>query len=203
MTRTLVVSAIVLAFAGGSLTACGGGQKKQPVAKKPVKKKKKKVAKKAEPPPTPVSPQVAVSDELMEQCQLRINHIEKAPKFDYDRFSLLKEDQEVLDTVANCVKDGPLKGRSLILVGHTDDRGTVEYNLALGTKRASTVGEYLERQGVSPRQIGLTTRGEFDASGEQDDSRRVDRRVDIQLEREGADASGDALPTEEIKTSKN
>jgi peptidoglycan-associated lipoprotein len=178
--------------------ACGGSHKKQPakpVAKKQTKKKKK--ATPAPPPATDASPNLAVDDDLIAKCKVPIDNKIDAPKFNYDRFELLAKDREVLDMVAGCIKDGPLAGSSLLLVGHTDNVGTVEYNLALGSKRASTVGDYLERQGVSPKQIGITTRGETDAEGEDADTRKVDRRVDITLEREKDKEDKGDLPKED------
>lgn len=197
-------SALVLVLMASAAAACGGHSKKQPA--KPVAKKQapKKKAKPAPPPATEASPNLAVDDDLIAKCKIPIDNKIKAPKFDYDRFELLKEDRDVLDIVAGCVKDGPFAGRGLVLVGHTDNAGTVEYNLALGSKRASTVGDYLERQGVSAKQIGVTTRGESDAEGTDTDSKRVDRRVDIRLE--GDKDSGDkddALPKEDKKDKKD
>jgi len=179
-------SALVLVLMASAAVACGGGNKKKqpakPVAKKQTTKKKAKPA--PAPPVTDAAPNLAVDDDLVAKCKIPIDNKIKAPKFDYDRFELLQEDRDVLDIVAGCVKDGPFAGRGLVLVGHTDNAGTVEYNLALGSKRASTVGDYLERQGVPSKQIGVTTRGETDAEGSDNDTRRVDRRVDITLERE-------------------
>jgi len=179
-------SALLLVLMASTVAACGGGNKKKqpakPVAKKQTTKKKAKPA--PAPPVTDAAPNLAVDDDLVAKCKIPIDNKIKAPKFDYDRFELLQEDRDILDIVAGCVKDGPFAGRGLVLVGHTDNAGTVEYNLALGSKRASTVGDYLERQGVPSKQIGVTTRGETDAEGGDNDARRVDRRVDITLERE-------------------
>jgi peptidoglycan-associated lipoprotein len=187
-------------FAMMAFAACGGGNKP---AKKPVAKKttKKKAAKKPAPPPTvEASPNLAVDEDLVAKCKIPINNKIAAPKFDHDRFDLLAEDRDVLDTVASCIKDGPLSGKHVILVGHTDASGTIEYNLALGTKRATVVGDYLERQGVSSKQIGVTTRGETDAEGGDNESRKVDRRVDITLEKDDVPKGDDSLPKEDTKS---
>jgi peptidoglycan-associated lipoprotein len=195
-------SALVLVLMASAAVACGGGNKKKQPAK-PVAKKQTTKKKANKPPPPPVtdsSPNLAVDDDLIAKCKIPIDNKIEAPKFDYDRFELIEKDRQVLDVVAGCVtKDGPFAGRSLLLIGHTDNAGTVEYNLALGSKRASTVGDYLERQGVPSKQIGVTTRGEADAEGGDNDSRQVDRRVDITLEREkdSADKKDDAAPKEE------
>ena len=181
MTRSLVLSALVLA-ALPLAVGCGGSAKA--TVKADVKVKKKKKVKKVEPAPEPIvqaSPTIGVSEDLAEQCTVRINNVSKAPKFDYNDVNLLAEDKDVLDVVASCVTTGPLKGRSIQLVGRADPRGTMEYNLALGTKRATTVARYLEKVGVSSKQIALTTRGDLDADGREEAAWREDRRVDLTL----------------------
>lgn len=135
----------------------------------------------ANPATVPVSPHVAVASDLARQCALRFNSTPQAPKFDFDRFELLPEDRDVLDQVATCLTTGPLHGQTVQLVGRADPRGTEEYNLGLGTRRADNVREYLQRLGVSVRQLSETTRGALDATGTDEAGWRIDRRVDLQL----------------------
>jgi peptidoglycan-associated lipoprotein len=121
--------------------------------------------------PTPASPNLAVHFEDQQQ----------APKFDYDQFQLLPEDRDVLDQVATCITTGPLKGHKVHLIGRADPRGTEEYNLALGDRRARTVIAYLKHLGVNTSQVVASTRGALDARGTDESSWRVDRRVDLEL----------------------
>jgi peptidoglycan-associated lipoprotein len=131
--------------------------------------------------PTPVSPNLAVAEDLGKQCSLHFRDAMQAPKFDYDQFQLLPEDRDVLEQVATCITSGPLRGRKVALVGRADPRGTDEYNLALGDKRARTVVDYLHHLGVANTQIAVSTRGALDARGTDDSSWRIDRRVDLEL----------------------
>jgi peptidoglycan-associated lipoprotein len=137
----------------------------------------------AAPPSTPVvaSPNLAVAGDLARQCALRFNSAPQAPKFDFDRFELLVEDRDVLDQVATCLTSGPLHGRTVQLVGRADPRGTEEYNLGLGARRAASVREYLQHFGVSPGQLSQTTRGALDATGTNEAGWHDDRRVDLRL----------------------
>jgi peptidoglycan-associated lipoprotein len=137
----------------------------------------------AAPPPANVSasPHVTVSDDLAKQCELHLASQKDAPKFDYDQAELLPDDRKVLEQIAECVTRGPLHGKSVELVGRSDPRGTDEYNLGLGTRRAETVSNYLQRLGVPPRQLTATTRGDLDALGKDEIGWRDDRRVDLQL----------------------
>ncbi len=130
---------------------------------------------------TPVGPHIAASQNLVEQCRLDFGNQSDAPKFDFDQSELLPEDRDVLQQIAECVTSGPLGGRSLHLVGRADPRGTEEYNLGLGTRRAHTVAEYLEQLGVHVTQIRETTRGALDATGKDETGWRADRRVDLDL----------------------
>ena len=50
--------------------------------------------------------------------------------------------------------------RSVVIEGHADERGTREYNLALGERRADAVRSFLVSAGVSPRQIEIVSYGE-------------------------------------------
>jgi peptidoglycan-associated lipoprotein len=124
---------------------------------------------------------VAVASDLARQCSLHFDSTPQAPKFDFDRFELLPEDRDVLDHVAACLTTGPLQGHAVQLVGRADPRGTEEYNLGLGTQRASSVRAYLQRLGVAVRQLSETTRGALDAAGTDEAGWLVDRRVDLQL----------------------
>ena len=131
--------------------------------------------------PVVASPNLTVAGDLAGRCVLRFNSTPQAPKFDFDRFELLPEDRDVLDQVASCLTTGPLRGRTAQLVGRADPRGTEEYNLGLGTRRAESVLEYLQHLGVSPGQLSQTTRGALDATGTDEAGWREDRRVDLRL----------------------
>jgi peptidoglycan-associated lipoprotein len=126
----------------------------------------------------PVSPNIAAGDDLVKQCSLAVT--QDTPHFDYDHFELTPQDREVLQQVATCFTTGPLKGKQLQLVGRADPRGTEEYNLGLGDRRAHTVSEYLERLGV--HQINAKTRGALDATGTDDSTWAHDRRVDLSVD---------------------
>ena len=127
------------------------------------------------------SKNLAVSKEIAELCGLVIGKVDSAPKFGFDRSELAPDDREVLRQVAVCVTSGPLKGRGLRLVGHTDERGESEYNLALGVHRADAAREFLVQEGVDKIRLAESSRGELDASGRDEEGWRRDRRVDIVL----------------------
>jgi peptidoglycan-associated lipoprotein len=140
-----------------------------------------KVAPRPAPPPVAVSPNIAISDELLRACNVRFDDVATAPKFELDRSALGSRDGDALKQIADCVIDGPLAGRSLDLVGRADPRGTDDYNLALGERRVSSVREGLASLGMASGRIFGSSRGEADATGTDEAGWQRDRRVDILL----------------------
>jgi peptidoglycan-associated lipoprotein len=129
-----------------------------------------------------VSPNIAVAGDIISACGIKAAPASGSPKFDYDKEELTPEDRAVLDQIATCLTTGALKGRAVDLIGRADPRGTEEYNLGLGSRRAGSVSAYLGRLGVGQPQMMVTTRGALDATGSDDAGYAQDRRVDIQLQ---------------------
>jgi peptidoglycan-associated lipoprotein len=78
--------------------------------------------------------------------------------FDYDRSLLKPDDLASLEMHATVLRSNP--DRSVVIEGHADERGTREYNLALGERRADSVRTFLVSAGVSPRQVEMVSYGE-------------------------------------------
>ncbi len=77
--------------------------------------------------------------------------------FDFDKSALSADVREELDIVASLLK---VSGASVRLLGHADERGTREYNLALGERRAKAVQSYLSVQGVDKSKLEVISYGE-------------------------------------------
>ena len=78
--------------------------------------------------------------------------------FDYDSFSVKADYQPVVDQHARFLQAN--RGRNVILEGNTDERGSREYNLALGQKRAEAVQKSLQLLGVTENQVEAVSFGE-------------------------------------------
>jgi peptidoglycan-associated lipoprotein len=78
--------------------------------------------------------------------------------FAYDRSVLNPEDLAALEMHATILRDNA--DRAVVIEGHADERGTREYNLALGEWRADSVRSFLVSAGVSTRQIEIVSYGE-------------------------------------------
>jgi peptidoglycan-associated lipoprotein len=79
-------------------------------------------------------------------------------QFDFDSYDLVPQGRDVLRENAVWMKSHPQA--KVEIEGHADERGTVEYNLALGAKRSQTVKEYLASLGVSADRVSTISYGE-------------------------------------------
>lgn len=78
--------------------------------------------------------------------------------FEFDRSELRPEARTQLSQHARYLRDN--SGSRVVIYGHTDERGTREYNLALGERRAAAVRSYLQSLGVANRQMSVVSYGE-------------------------------------------
>jgi peptidoglycan-associated lipoprotein len=120
-----------------------------------------------------------ISDAIARACGLEWK--KTATSFDYDSTTIAEEDRSLLAALAKCMSEGPLKGKGVALVGRADARGEMEYNMSLGEARADSVRRYLSDLGVQHERVSSTSRGEIDASGQDETGYAIDRRVDIDL----------------------
>lgn len=77
--------------------------------------------------------------------------------FDYDSFDLDADDRAALAQNARVLRDAPTA--KVTIEGHCDERGTVQYNLALGEKRAKETKRYLVSLGVPAGQLEIVSYG--------------------------------------------
>ena len=154
LVNLLPVAIVMALLAGCSSTDVA---EPEPVESAPVE---------ASPPPAPPGPSAA---ELAEQRKREQMLATRLFYFDFDKSDLKPEALEPLRYHAQQLKDNP--SMRVRLEGHADERGTSEYNLALGERRAQSVQRYLQAQGVSARQMEVISYGEerpaVNASNEQ------------------------------------
>ncbi len=99
--------------------------------------------------------------------------------FDYDSFSVKDEFKTVVEAHAKYLNTN--KSRKVIIQGNTDERGSREYNLALGQKRAEAVRRALAALGVPDAQLEAVSLGEEKpkSTGSDDASFAENRRADL------------------------
>lgn len=78
--------------------------------------------------------------------------------FDYDKFKIKKEYEPVLTNNAEMLLNNPEV--TLLIEGHCDERGTNEYNLALGEKRAKAVMDFYVTYGIDSGRLSMVSFGE-------------------------------------------
>lgn len=78
--------------------------------------------------------------------------------FDFDRYDLRPDAREILKGHAAWLKANPQV--MIEIEGHCDERGTIEYNLALGAKRAESVKRYLADLAIAPSRLSTVSYGE-------------------------------------------
>ncbi len=78
--------------------------------------------------------------------------------FDYDKYDIRQDARAALDSAAAWLNKN--KNVKILIEGHCDDRGTNEYNLALGEKRATAARDYLIARGVASARISTISYGE-------------------------------------------
>lgn len=81
-----------------------------------------------------------------------------AVHFDYDQSQLRPEDSAILDAKVPILQANP--GVAIRIAGNTDERGSDEYNLALGERRAAAAKAYLVQHGISSARIETISYGE-------------------------------------------
>jgi peptidoglycan-associated lipoprotein len=99
--------------------------------------------------------------------------------FEYDSDAILPEDQELITAHASYLSAHP--EQMVTLEGHADERGSPEYNIGLGDRRAQGVKRAFELQGVPAQQITVVSYGEEKpaAEGHSEAAYRLNRRVEI------------------------
>ena len=99
--------------------------------------------------------------------------------FEFDSNALTPEAQRIVEAHAEYLASNP--GMAVVLEGHADERGTREYNLALGERRANAVADLFQAMGVMPDAVRSISYGEErPVAMEHDESAwSLNRRVEI------------------------
>lgn len=102
--------------------------------------------------------------------------------FDYDSSNISNEDYQTLQAHAQYLVANA--SSRVALVGHTDERGTREYNMALGERRAKSVAAFLLSNGVNQNQLETVSYGKEQPVnlGHDENAWRENRRVEINYE---------------------
>ena len=145
--RTLIMGVFALAVVAGCQS--------QPEEPAPVEEPVVQVPEPVAPPPPPPPPREDAQGNPLDTSG---NPIGRTFYFEFDQARLSERDLRVLAMHADYLSD--FRNRSVVIEGHCDERGTREYNLALGERRAKAVESYLTSAGVRAAQVNTVSYGE-------------------------------------------
>ncbi len=135
-------------------------KKKQEVKVAPKKEETAKKVELEEEKIPVIKKETLSEEELFERAsieELNKQNILKMIFFDFDKADIRPDMEPILSSNAEWLK----KHKSVIILieGHCDERGTVEYNLALGERRAKAARDYLVSLGIDPSRIKIVSYG--------------------------------------------
>ncbi|MEP7348249.1 MAG: peptidoglycan-associated lipoprotein Pal [Gemmatimonadaceae bacterium] len=101
--------------------------------------------------------------------------------FEYDQSDLSADARAVLDAKLPVLRANP--GMRIRVSGHADERGSDEYNLALGQRRAAAAKRYLTDQGIDGGRVDIVSYGEERpaSEGDSEDAFRKNRRAEFEI----------------------
>jgi peptidoglycan-associated lipoprotein len=142
--RSALLAGVLVLFVVPLIASCGSNKQTPPPP--PVKKEEVK---------PPAKPEVKTEKlpEVAPDTKYQFENIH----FEFDKYRLLPEAQGILTEHAKVLMRNPTW--SVLIAGNCDERGTVEYNLALGEKRAKAAKEFLVRFGVKADNIRTVSYG--------------------------------------------
>lgn len=145
--------AIFLTFLALVLVACGGRQAMEP---EPEPMPVEPPAQPAPPPPPPPPP--GPTPEEMREMALQQLLGQRTLYFDFDKSDIRPEFVDIIEAHARNLARNP--SQRIVLEGHCDERGSREYNIGLGERRAHAVRRALLLQGVGAGQVSTISYGE-------------------------------------------
>lgn len=119
---------------------------------------KKMVATTPEPEPEPAAEEEVVKEEVVVTYKATDMVMKEDIYFEFDKSTLTAASQENLTRKAEWLRENP--DVTVTIEGHCDERGTPEYNLALGDRRAESAKSFLRDLGISPSRLTTISYGE-------------------------------------------
>jgi len=157
MTKKIIIVFCICALAFMFLVSCKPKVKPTPPPPPPVKEQPK--VEKVEEAPAVTKPTLSEEEIFMSKSLEEINLQSplKMINFDYDHYEIRDDAKPTLQSDATWLKRFP--SVKVLIEGHCDERGTEEYNLALGEKRAKSTMDYLASLGISSDRIKIISYG--------------------------------------------
>ena len=157
---SMIILSGALVFAGCSSTTTPTTEPSATAAATPAPAEKKKVDSGKTTESTTKAPPSSSLDALQrgESTATPASSPLKDVYFDFDRYDLRADSREILKANSAWLKTNP--SAQVQIEGHCDERGTTEYNVALGSRRAESVKDYLVTLGTSADRLSSISYGE-------------------------------------------
>lgn len=139
------------------------------------------------PPPPPPAPRAETPPPPAPAPTESKRIVLRGINFDFDKANIKKEFVPVLDEAAQILKDNPKV--QVVVEGHTDSKGTDEYNQRLSERRAKAVKQYLVSRGVEASRLDTVGKGEKDPVADNmkngkdnPEGRAMNRRAELKVQ---------------------
>lgn len=156
--KKIVILSLAFLLVFSFLISCRKKVEEIPPPPPPQVKEQPKVEK-VEIPPVVKEPVLTEEEIFQRKTLTEIN--QEAPlgmiHFDYDKFFIREDAKPVLERNASWLKKWDTA--KILIEGHCDERGTEEYNLALGEKRAKSTFDYIASLGITPDRLSIISYG--------------------------------------------
>jgi peptidoglycan-associated lipoprotein len=178
--KKLIIYAIAIMLVLSFAAACKKKPKEVPPA--PPQTQEQPPVEKVEQPKVQ-EPQLSEEEMFLQKSLDQINREKPLAivHFDYDSASIRNDAKAVLDTDAAWLKK--FRTAQILIEGHCDERGTEEYNLALGEKRAKAVLDYLLSSGIAADRMKIISYGKSQPidPGHDESAWQMNRRAQFQI----------------------
>jgi peptidoglycan-associated lipoprotein len=135
----------------------------------------------AKPEPTPAPVERETFEPVDPDAEARA--VLQTVYFDYNKWDLKSESLERLTLIGKFLSDKP--GVSVLMEGHCDERGSNEYNMGLGDKRARSISDWLVSYGIGKSRLETTSYGKErparSGCGEDESCHAMNRRVEFKV----------------------
>lgn len=124
-----------------------------------------------------------VTETLMAPLQYEKHTVSATALFDFDKSDLKEQGKAELHNLGEKIKSKGMSVGDIDVIGHTDSRGSAEYNQGLSVRRATAVSDYLVSEGIDASIIDVSGMGENKpaASNDTEEGRALNRRVEIHV----------------------
>ncbi len=162
-----------------ALTAGGCAKKELVKEDETLAQKEPVVTAPVVPEPVPVTKEPVVKEDAVTSSSVETISPFDTIYFDFDSYVLRQDARDLLDKNYDWMKNNA--SESVRLEGHCDERGSDEYNIALGEKRAKAARNYLKTRGVSADRLSIISYGKEKPAdpGHNEDAWAKNRRVEF------------------------